>query len=381
MGRFTFGGVVRSGLRNLSAILLLVTLGSIGPTPSLATPTATSRALVGQAALTITGVDLHDGMITQSGGLYYLVGTEYSCGFQWQVSGPWCGFGVSTSASLSGPWSPPVLLFPPSATDPFRGQSWNQVCSAGGTGCFNPRMVLRPDGVWVLWFNSPNDYFSLRANGYNVMGCNSPLGPCGPTAGPPNGSFDKPAAYTCGAADGDESIVTDGATAYLECTGADRSEYVEELDAWWANGTGNIAGHGAGPMFANVEGAGAYRDATSGLWVSTLSWPECGYCNATHTIYMTSPSPLGPWSSPPTLEVGGASSQNQYSRASVSGASCGGQPRTVDILDGQPYQQIDLWTGQRNEATAGIRLEPLNFHNPNSVPGQPWQPFDPFTCS
>jgi hypothetical protein len=48
-------------------------------------------AAPGQAAaapgIVISGVDLHDGMILQYGGTYYMYGTEYGCGFQWRAPG------------------------------------------------------------------------------------------------------------------------------------------------------------------------------------------------------------------------------------------------------------------------------------------------------
>lgn len=354
--------------RYWSAIVaVLAAMLGVGSAPAAA---ATRTA----AAIIITGVDLHDGMLFQANGLYVLVGTQYGCGFQWGKASPWCGFAASTAPSLTGPWSPPVQLFSPSSADPFRGQTWQQVCGSTGYGCFNPRMVLRPDGVWVLWFNSPGDTFDLRANGYDVMGCAGPTGPCGPGAGPA-GSYHKPSSYTCGAADGDFSILVDGTATYLECTGSDRAIYIEPLDIWDANGVGG----GTGPLLANVEGPGGWRDPASGLWVSVVAYPECGFCAGTGAVYMTAPSPLGPWWAPANVQVG--ADVVPYARATISGSSCGGQPRTVDVLDGQPYEQIDLWLGTRGEAAAETLLVPLTFRNPTNTPGQPWRPFEPWACN
>lgn len=366
--------MLRRLLGLLTVAVAVVVLGAVGPVP------VPALAASPPGVVAITGVDLHDGMVAEFAGVFYLYGTQYGCGYQWQVASThWCGFGVSSAPSPSGPWSPVITIVAPSSVDPWSGRTWDQQCQrTNGAGCFNPRMVQRPDGAWILWFNAVDDYLMDGANGYNVEGCNSPVGPCGPTAGPPYGSYNKPQAWTCGAADGDESIITDGATAYLECTGANRSEYVEQLDQWWANGTGNLAGHGTPALLSNVEGPGMYHDPGSGLWVSTVSSPECGYCAGSATVYMTASSPLGPWSIPANVQV--LSDPVGYARATISGSSCGGQPRTVDILDGQPYQQVDLWLGTRGEANAGTLLVPLNFRSPANVYGVPWQPFDPWLC-
>src|SRR5260370_2889749 len=173
--------------------------------------------------VTITGLDLHDGTVLRYNGTYYAYGTRYGCGFNWTVRNtPWCGFGVSTAKSLTGPWSTPRLLFSPSAvvrsnwaTD--NGRTWNWVCGSTGAGCFNPRMLHRTDGVRVLSFNAPRDYFAYHANAYWVMGCNGPAGPCGAQASPPHGSTHKPSLWIC-ADDRDFSVITSGASAAIRCS-------------------------------------------------------------------------------------------------------------------------------------------------------------------
>src|SRR5690242_10397070 len=45
-------------------------------------------------------VDAHDGEIRFFGGAYYLYGTSYDCGYQWQYNGPFCGFKVYSSTDL-----------------------------------------------------------------------------------------------------------------------------------------------------------------------------------------------------------------------------------------------------------------------------------------
>jgi hypothetical protein len=322
-------------------------------------------------AVTISGLDLHDGTIVQYGATYYMYGTRYRCGFTWGKAGtPFCGFGVSTSKSLAGPWGTPKLLFSPSAvvrsnwaTD--NGKTWNWVCGSDGAGCFNPRMLHRPDGVWVLWFNAPGDTFRSRANAYWVMGCNGPAGPCGSQAGGPHGSTHKPALYIC-ADDGDFSVITSGASAAILCSMGGISE--EVLDHNWANGTG--VGTKAIPSISRSmsamapmapaaiipvgEGVGAFHEP-NGSWEMTYSLPGCGYCSGPPALktaggaaevragYATAPGMTGPWTA----------------RGVLSPAYCTGQPRTVFTAGGVAYEWVDRWTGSRNETAASIRLEPM----------------------
>jgi hypothetical protein len=329
----------------------------------------------------ITGMDLHDGMILQHGGRYYMYGTEYKCGFQWgRPSTRWCGFGVATATSLSGPWSAPKLLFAPSAmvrTGPGNwavdnGRTWNWVCGSDGGGCFNPRMLLRPDGVWVLWFNAPGDYYRSRANAYWVMGCNGPAGPCGSQAGAPHGSTHKPALKIC-ADDGDFSVITSGSSAAIICSLGGLSE--EQLAGSWASGTGSgtknlarmaaaLASSGTGRAspagaaparlpLAEGEGADQLPDGT---WEMTYSLPGCGYCSGPPALksaagakevqqgYATAPAMMGPWTAQGVL----------------SPAYCTGQPRTVFLAGGTEYEWVDRWLGTINEKGAAVLLEPMS---------------------
>lgn len=384
-------------LLTLAAALAVLLLAA--PAATAAPPTAAgstphhpgARGNTTQTAVTLTadgveidGVDLHDGTVAHFGGTYYLYGTEYGCGFTWGIDGtPFCGFGVATAPSLAGPWSTPTLLFnPATATDPYTTRTWTSLCGLGGAGCFNPRMLQRPDGVYVLWFNSPATYSAYGgANAYNAMGCNSPAGPCGKEAGAPSGSSNKPALYTC-ASNGDFTIVTAAPAAYIICTTPGQGFSEEPLDTWWTNGsktggTANWAG------YSQVESPGAYRDPATGTWILTYSKPNCGYCSGAGTGYATASSPAGPWTRPADLSQGGPGGGG---RSYLSATSCGGQPRTVAVVDGQAYQWVDLWTGARNETSAGVYLVPL-IYNPGLQHGvagdaHPWHPpFADWTCN
>lgn len=347
-------------------------------------PVSKVHPFAGQS-LVITGLDLHDGTVLKVGATYYLYGTEYGCGFQWRVHGtPFCGFGVSSAPSLSGPWSPPTLLFSPHDTISAwpswwseNSKTWQNVCGDTGAGCFNPRMVQRPDGVFILWFNAPAD--SALGNGYYSMGCNGPTGGCGSGAGGAHGSTFKPSLWSCGASDGDFSIVGQE----ILCGGMAATDGISEepLDGDWIMGTGpndgttNIAGLGD---TLGVEGEGAYQDPGTGRWVMTLSDPACGYCTGTGSVYATAPTLTGPWSYPANAYQAGGPA---HARATFSGSSCGGQPRTAFVVDGQPYEWIDQWLGTANETSASVHLVPLFYGPSPNIPGQPWTPeVAPYQC-
>ncbi|MFD9124364.1 hypothetical protein [Kitasatospora sp. NPDC059571] len=352
----------------------------------LSAPAAPAAAAAGPVPtpVTITGVDLHDGTIVKDGDTYYLYGTAYGCGFTWRTASPWCGFGVSTATSLTGPWSSPTLLFSPQDIDPWTGTSWASECGSTGEGCFNARMIQRTgwgydDGVWILWFNSPADYSRSHANAYNAMGCAGPAGPCGPNAGV-HGSYTKPALWVC-AANGDFSLITiPGQAPAIVCSmPGTASLSVEQLAGNGVNGTGTGSRNLAG--LATIEAPGMWQDAASGTWVMTYSDPSCGYCAGTPTGYATAASPYGPWTAPANAAAAGPV---VYGRRDISPSSCGGQPRTVTVLDGQPYQLIDLWKGTPNETGASVRLEPLTYRPAVGATGDGglWQPaLAPFTCN
>jgi hypothetical protein len=372
----------------LAAVLVLAGLSSAeaAPRAHAVPPKATTSAPVTiPGGTTISGLDLHDGTIVESAGTYYLYGTQYGCGFRWGVATAtnWCGYGVSSAPSLAGPWSAPTLLFSPTSVDPWNGRTWVDECTrASNAGCFNPRMVQRYDGVWILAFNSPADYAVEHANAYNFMGCEGPAGPCGPGSGP-HGSYHKPSAYTC-ATNGDFTVFNSGATAYLVCTMPNQTLAEEQLDSNWTNG--NISGHGLANLsgYTAAEGPGVYYDTANAKWIMTLSYKNCGYGSGCGTAYAWAYTPMGPWYNPGNYGF----AVDSKARSTLSWNSCGGQPRTVfvDALDGQAYQLIDLWVpgaagDSRNQTDAPVHLEPLVHRNQVNTPGQPWQPFDPWSCS
>jgi hypothetical protein len=345
-----------------------------GPHPPLLPPAKTSprphalrATTVVNAAGTYTyaGPDLHDGITARlPDGTYAMYGTMYVCGYQWYVQAtPWCGFGVSTAPSLAGPWTAPTRLFSPNDIDPWSGLTWADECGGNGQGCFNPRMIQRSgwgsnDGTWILWFNSPVDYSRNHANAYNAMGCNGPLGPCGPSAGAPHGSYSKPSLSVCGG-NGDFGIIqsgTQGQAPAIVCTMPGAAALnIEQINQWGVGGTGTGVHNVAG--LTSIEGPGGWYDPATGTYVLTYSDPGCGYCAGTATGYATSTSLYGGWTAPVNVGFG----QPTSGRRTIAANSCGGQPRTVSVIDGQPYQGIDLWEGTRNETLAGTVLAPLTY--------------------
>jgi hypothetical protein len=368
-------------IRVALAALLLTLAALVGAAPTAATETVPTAAT---APVLIEGVDLHDATIRKAGDTYYMYGSMYACGYEWYVNGtPWCGFGVSTAPSLSGPWSKPRLLFDPNSQDPWSKRSWQETCGGTGQGCFNPRMIVRSgwgynDNVPILWFNAPRHYSDSNANAYNVMGCASLTGPCGPGV-TPNGSYNKPTLSVC-AGNGDFGIIERPATRpAIVCSMPGSTQLnLEELNYSGSGGTGQGVRQVAG-MDGPIEGPGGWWDETAQRWVLTYSDQGCGYCAGTPIGYATSTGLYSGWTAPGNVGWGAP----DWSRRDFSSASCGGQPRTVTVLDGQPWQVIDLWVGQRNETQADTLLVPLNYQPTLGSPGdgRPWTPPLSLTCS
>lgn len=108
------------------------------------------------------------------------------------------------------------------------------------------------------------------------------------------------------------------------------------------------------------------------VYVLTYSDQGCGYCAGTPIGYATSPGLYSGWSAPGNVGWGAP----VYGRRVFDGNSCGGQPRTVAVLDGRPWQVIDLWLGTRNETTASTHLVPLRYRPSPGTPGdgRVWRP-------
>lgn len=359
----------------LTITVAAVTATAITAPTRHTTPVTAATVHTTGTATEIAGLDLHDGMAYTAGGTYYLVGTRYGCGFQWGIANtPFCGFGYATAPALTGPWTYQGLL-----TDPG---PWQQTCGATGAGCFNPRMIQRGDGVWILYFNAPAISKPYpTASPYIAMGCNGPAGPCGTAAGPPHGSTQQMPMTWCSTAGGDFDVFTDGSNAWMACTASDQSITIEQLTEWWTGGVGGAHVQRAAGLTA-IETPGVFRLPT-GWWVMTFSDPNCGYCAGSATSYAISDRPIGTW----TAEPNPAAVDNgagRRGRREISGTTCGGQARTVFTIDGQVYELVDYWYGQRNETNAGVGLYPLTWtgaaldETPTGTPRR--AVFTPFDC-
>jgi hypothetical protein len=272
----------------------------------------------------IRGVDAHDGTVYRDGATYYMVGTSYRCGFRWRPGGDpsnFCGFSVYQSHDGRA-WRFVRRLFEPWGWNDWAGGTWQELCAGAGDGCFNPRMVRRSDGVWILAFNAPYDFRVREANAYYFMGCNGPAGPCGREAGPPFGSTVKPRMQIC-YGNGDFTIVdVGGGEAWIYCTRQDQTLSAEKLDVWWTNGVGVGSHELAGVEEVESPGVALFN----GRWILTFSQPNCGYCDGTTIGYATRRGSQ-PWRYQGLLSL----------------HSCGGQARTLFWLDGHLWQWIDDW--------------------------------------
>jgi hypothetical protein len=145
---------------------------------------------------------------------------------------------------------------------------------------------------------------------------------------------------------------------------------LQELNWWGTGGTNTGVTTLAG--LTDVEGPGGWWDEATQRYVITYSDQGCGYCAGTPIGYAASPSLYSGWTAPGNVGWGAPS----FGRRIFNGNSCGGQPRTVAVLNGQPWQIIDLWIGQRNETAADTHLVPLAYTPTPGVPGdgQIWRP-------
>ncbi len=293
-------------------------------------------------------VDAHDGEIADFNGTYYLYGTSYDCGYQWQVANtPFCGFKVYSSTDLVH-WTDRGYLFDPTTS------SWQTACNGSTYGCFRPHVVYNAStGQYVLWINVYDN-----SVGYRVFTATQPTGPF--TEAPTPTLAVNNSAPSGGVNNGDEGLFVDNdGTAYLAYTdwhtgGGDI--VVERLSSTYLTGTGDYARLNQ----SSTEAPAMFRRGNT--YYLSYSDPNCGYCGGTGTSYKTASSPLGPWSS----------------GTSITSNSCGGQPSFVSAIpttSGTAYLYgSDLWNnGRSNEALANYFWDPLSFNADGSI--------QPITCA
>jgi hypothetical protein len=223
-------------------------------------------------------IDAHDGEIQRFGNRYFLYGTTYGCGFEWQRPGsPFCGFRVYSSRDLVH-WTDAGPLFDAATT------VWQGRCDGRSYGCYRPHASFnRRTRRYVLWINS----YDVGA-GYHVFEATSPTGPFRERAVPRLAVNDG---LPPGLNNGDHELFADrDGTAYLVYTDWRRGGdiVVERLDGRWTSGTGQFTRLGV----SATEAPSLFRRGDR--YYLTLSDPNCGYCT-TGTSYFTARSPLGPW--------------------------------------------------------------------------------------
>jgi hypothetical protein len=281
-------------------------------------------------------VDAHDGEIAFFDGLYYLFGTSYGCGYEWNVAGsPFCGFKSYSSPDLAN-WTDRGFLFDATTA------SWQARCNGSTYGCYRPHVVHnRSTGLYVLWIN----VYDNRV-GFRVFTSSAPVGPFTETAEPTLAVNN--AAPVGGLNNGDhDTFVDDDGTAYLAYTDwrTGGRIAIEKLDASYTSGTGDRA---LAVTPGSTEAPAVFK--RNGVYYLTYSDPNCGYCGGTGTSFRTAPSPLGPWSA----------------GRKISTDSCGGQPSfvaPVAVATGTAFLYgSDLWNkSAKNEALGNYYFAPLGF--------------------
>jgi hypothetical protein len=287
-------------------------------------------------------VDAHDGEIAYFNGTYYLYGTSYDCGFEWNnKKAPFCGFKTYSSPDMVN-WKDEGFLF--DAQTPL----WQSRCDGKTYGCFRPHVIYnKKNSTYVLWINVYDN-----VSGYRVFTAKTPTGPFTEVAEPKiSVNSNMPAA---GLNNGDHDLfIDDDGTGYLAFTDwrTTGTIVVEQLTEDYLSGTGKVA---KDITPGKTEAPALFK--RNGIYYITYSDPNCGYCSGTGTSYRTAKSPLGPWSEGKQINAN----------------SCGGQPSFVSTMKvGTETIYLygsDLWNNAaKNEALANFYWAPLTFAEDGSI--------------
>jgi Glycosyl hydrolases family 43 len=264
-----------------AALVAALALALTAPAAAAFTPTVVNGDAQGATIrFDVDGdaLDAHDGEIRRFGDRYFLYGTSYGCGYEWQRPGaPFCGFRSYSSPDLEH-WTDEGPLF--AAAGPL----WQGRCNGSTYGCYRPHVAYNErTRRYVLWINTYD-----VAQGYHVFESESPTGPFVERDIPRlavNGGIPP------GVNNGDHDLfVDDDGTAYLVYTDWRRGGdiVVEQLDERWLSGTGRHVRLG----ITATEAPSMFE--RRGRYYITLSDPNCGYCT-TGTSYFSADAPLGPW--------------------------------------------------------------------------------------
>ena len=287
-------------------------------------------------------VDAHDGEIALFNGTYYLYGTSYDCGFEWNnKTAPFCGFKSYSSKDMVN-WKDEGFLFD------AQNALWQSRCDGKTYGCFRPHVIYnQKNKTYVLWINVYDN-----VSGYRVFTSKSPTGPFTEVAEPKIAvNSNMPAA---GLNNGDHDLfIDDDGTGYLAFTDwrTKGTIVVEQLTDDYLSGTGKVANS---ITAGKTEAPALFK--RNGIYYITYSDPNCGYCSGTGTSYKTAKSPLGPWSE----------------GKKISDNSCGGQPSFVSTMkvnsENIYLYGSDLWNNAaKNEAQANFYWAKLSFAEDGSI--------------
>jgi len=160
-GSLTCRGVLAAAIAGAAALLLAAAPAPAAPGTTTVVDDGLHFDVDGDA------IDAHDGEIQRFGNRYYLYGTSYGCGFEWQRPGsPFCGFKAYSSPDLEH-WTDEGPLF--DATTSY----WQSRCDSGTLSCYRPHVAYNAATErYVLWMNSYD-----VADGYHVLTSTSPTGP------------------------------------------------------------------------------------------------------------------------------------------------------------------------------------------------------------
>lgn len=287
-------------------------------------------------------VDAHDGEIARFNGTYYLYGTSYDCGFEWNnKTAPFCGFKSYSSKDMVS-WKDEGFLFDAQAS------LWQSRCDGKTYGCFRPHVIYnQKNKTYVLWINVYDN-----VSGYRVFTSKTPAGPFVEAAEPKIAvNSTMPAG---GLNNGDHDLfIDDDGTGYLAFTDwrSKGTIVIEQLSDDYLTGTGIVC---RGITDGKTEAPALFK--RKGVYYVTYSDPNCGYCSGTGTSYKTAKSPMGPWSA----------------GKRISDNSCGGQPSFVSTMkigtDTLYLYGSDLWNNAaKNEAQANFYWAPLSFGADGSI--------------
>jgi len=291
--------------------------------------------------LSMAAIDAHDGEIALFDGIYYLYGTSYDCGYEWQTPGaPFCGFKSYSSRDLVN-WTDEGFLFD------AQNEIWQTRCDGKTYGCYRPHVIYnKKNNLYVLWIN----VYDNRV-GFRVFTSPSPTGPFTEVAEPTLAvNSNSPVA---GLNNGDHDLFVDEDNiAYLAYTDwrTGGTIVIDQLDENYTSGTGK---HVKAVTSGRTEAPCLTR--RNNIYYILYSDPNCGYCT-TGTSYKTSSSPLGPWSE----------------GIKITDNSCGGQPSFVSIFKLEKETVYlygsDLWNnGAKNEALANYFWAPLTFDDNGAI--------------